>query len=137
MQLASYVPLKESLKNQYENCHNKDFRKAMMMFATKYELSELNIEEALHDLNSRFELLEMDMFCQTIRQYNKVGNIVELLENLSAILKQKYLQQLKSKTREKILYITFGVILALSNIILIIFYPLFISIGNHFNQIFK
>ncbi|MBQ9314712.1 MAG: hypothetical protein IJ220_06975 [Clostridia bacterium] len=137
MQLSSYVPLKDSLKNQYENCNNQDFRKAIMMFATKYELSELNIDEALNDLNSRFDILEVDMFCNTIRQYNKVGNIIELLENLSYILKEKYMNKLKSKTREKVIYITCGVILALTNIILITFYPLFISIGNNFNQIFK
>jgi len=137
MQLASYVPLKDSLKMQYENCRNKDFKKAMMMFATKYELSELNIDEALKDLNSRFDILEVDMFCNTIRQYNKVGDIIDLLENLSFVLKEKYIKKMKDKTREKILYITFGVVLALSNIILITFYPLFISIGNNFNQIFK
>ena len=137
MQLASFVPLKESLKKQYENCNNKDFKKAMMVFATKYELSALNIDTALNDLNSRFRILELDMFCNTIRQYNKVGSIIELLENLSATLKEKYMQQLKVKTKEKVIYITFGVILALTNIICIIFYPLFLSIGNNFNQIFK
>ena len=80
LELSSYVPLKESLKNQFKNCKNKDFRKAIMMFATKYELSELNIDEALNDLNNRFDILELDMFCNTIRQYTKVGNIIELLE---------------------------------------------------------
>lgn len=137
LQLASYVPLQDSLKNQFENCKNKDFRKAIMVFATKYELSELNIEEALKELNSRFDILEVDMFCNTIRQSTKVGNINELLDNLSDVLKEKYLDKLKSKTRTKILYITFGVILALMNIILITFYPLFITIGNNFNQIFS
>ena len=109
----------------------------MMRFATQYELSELNIEEAITDLESQFDILEVDMFCNTIRQYNKVGNIIELLENLYFVLKEKYIQKLKSKTRDKIIYITFGVILALGNMILMIFYPLFISIGNNFNQIFK
>lgn len=137
LELASYVPLKESLKNQFMNCKNKDFRKAIMMFATKYELSELNINEALNDLNSRFDILELDMFCNTIRQYTKVGDIIELLENLSGVLKQKYLDKLREKTRTKVIYITFGVIIALTNIILITFYPMFISIGNNFNQIFK
>ena len=137
MQLASFIPLKESLKNQYENCKNKDFRKAIMMFATKYELSELNIDEAINDLNSRFNILEVDMFCNAIKQYNKVGNIIELLENLSSILKEKYINKLKSKTKEKVIYITFGVVVALGNIMLITFYPLFVSIGNNFNQIFK
>ena len=137
LELSSYVPLKESLKNQFKNCKNKDFRKAIMMFATKYELSELNINEALNDLNSRFDILELDMFCNTISQYTKVGNIIELLENLSDVLKQKYLDKLREKTRTKVIYITFGVIIALTNIILITFFPLFISIGNNFNQIFK
>lgn len=137
MQLSSYVPLKDALKNQYENCNNKDFKKAIMMFSTKYELSELNIDEALNDLNSRFDILEVDMFCNTISQYNKVGNIIELLNNLSLTLKEKYMTKLKSKTREKVVYITTGVIIALGNIIIITFYPLFISIGNNFNQIFK
>ena len=137
MQLSSYVPLKDSLKNQYQNCRNKDFQKALMMLATKYELSELNIDVAIADLNAKFDILEVDMFCNTIRQYNKVGNIIELLENLSFVLKEKYIKHLKGKTREKVVYITFGVVLALSNIIIITFYPLFVSVGNNFQQIFQ
>ncbi len=137
LELSSYVPLNESLKYQYQNCKNKDFRQAIMMFATNYQLSELNVEDAINDLNKRFDILEVDMFCNTMRQYLKIGNIVELLENLSSVLRYKYMDKLKEKTREKVLYITFGVILALTNIILITFYPLFVSIGNNFNQIFK
>ncbi len=137
MQLSSFVPLKYALKNQYENCHNKDFRKAIMMFSTKYELSELNIEDAINDLNSRFDIVELDMFCNTIRQYNKVGNIINLLDNLSTVLKDKFMSNLKNKTREKIIYITLGVAISLGNMIMLIFYPLFISIGNNLNQIFR
>lgn len=137
LELSSYVPLNESLKYQYQNCKNKDFRRAIMMFATNYQLSELNVEEAINDLNKRFDILEIDMFCNTMRQYLKVGNIVELLENLSSVLQCKYMDKLKDRTKEKVLYITFGVIIALSNIVLITFYPLFVSIGNNFNQIFK
>lgn len=137
LQLSSYIPLKESLKNQYENCRNNDFKKAIMIFATKYELSELNINEALNDLNSRFDILEVDMFCNTIRQYIKVGNIIELLENFSDVLKEKQMNEVRERTRTKVIYITFGVIIALTNIILITFYPLFISVGNNFNEIFR
>lgn len=137
LELSSYVPLNESLKYQYQNCKNKDFRNAIMMFATNYQLSELNVEEAINDLNKRFDILEVDMFCNTMRQYLKIGNIVELLENLASVLRCKYMDKLKEKTKEKVLYITFGVIIALSNIVLITFYPLFVSVGNNFNQIFK
>ena len=70
-------------------------------------------------------------------EYNKTGSIVEVLENLSEVLKDKYINKLKEDTRTKIVYITCGVILALGNIILIIFYPLFMSLGQGFNTIFN
>lgn len=135
--LASYVPLEEALKNQYENCKNKDFKKAIMMFSTNFKLSELNVNKALDELRSKFDILEVDMFCNTIEQYNKLGNIDELLENMSSVLKLKYIDKLKENTRTKVIYITMGVIIALANIIMITFYPLFVSVGNNFNQIFK
>ena len=137
LQLSSHVSLKDSLKKQYENCNNKDFKKAMIEFSTSYELSELNIDFAIQKLNNKFEILELDMFCNALSEYNKSGNIIEVLENLSESLNSKKIEKLKQITRNKIIYITFGVIIALTNIILLTFYPLFISVGNGFNNIFK
>lgn len=137
LQLSANIMLKDSLKKQFQLCKNKDFKKAMLEFATKYELSELNVEKPIKELREKFDITELNMFCDSLLQYNKVENIIEILENLSEILKEKYIEKLKSNTRNKIIYITFGVILALGNIILITFYPLFISIGQGFNTIFN
>lgn len=137
LQLSAEVSLKDSLKYQYQNCKNKDFRKAILEFSTQYEFSELNIEKSLRELKNKFDILELNMFCNSLKEYNKVGNIIEILENLSNILKVKYMDKIKEDTRTKVLYITFGVILALGNIILVTFYPLFISIGQGFNNIFS
>lgn len=137
LQLSAEVSLKDSLKYQYQNCKNKDFRKAILEFSTQYEFSELNIEKSLKELKNKFDILELNMFCNSLKEYNKVGNIIEILENLSNILKVKYMDKIKEDTRTKVLYITFGVILALGNIILVTFYPLFISIGQGFNNIFS
>ena len=129
--------LKDYLKKQFEICKNKDFRKAILEFSNKYELSELDVEKPIEELKNKFDILELNMFCNTLKEYNKVDNITELLDNLAETLKVKYIEKLKEKTKTKILYITFGVILALGNIILITFYPLFISIGQGFNTIFN
>ena len=137
LQLSANITLKDSLKKQFEICKNKDFRKAMLEFATKYELSELNIEKSIKELQNKFDILEVNMFCNALMEYNKTGSIVEVLENLSEVLKDKYINKLKEDTRTKIVYITCGVILALGNIILIIFYPLFMSLGQGFNTIFN
>lgn len=137
LQLSAHITLKDSLKKQFEICKNNDFKKAMLALSTKYELSELSVEKAIQELKSNFDILEVNMFCNSLKEYNKVENIKEILDNLSEILKKRYIDRLKEATRTKILYITCGVILALGNIILIIFYPLFVSIGQGFNTIFN
>ena len=103
----------------------------------KYELSELNIDIALDELKNKFDILEINMFCNSLKEYNKVGDIIEILKNLSNMLKVKYIEKIKEATRVKVLYITFGVIVALGNIVLLTFYPLFTSIGQGFNTIFN
>lgn len=137
LQMSAEISLKDSLKYQYQNCKNKDFRKAMLEFSTQYAFSELNIEKSIKNLRDKFDILELNMFCNSLKEYNKVENIVDILENLSEMLKVKYIEKVKEDTRAKVLYITFGVIIALGNIILITFYPLFISIGQGFNSIFS
>ena len=77
------------------------------------------------------------MFCNALKEYNKMGSINEILENLSETLKEKKIEILRNNTKEKVLYITFGVIVALANIILLTMYPLFVSVGQGFNNIFK
>lgn len=109
----------------------------MIIFSARYELSELNISEAIHDLEKRFDILELKMFCNALREYNKMGSINEILENLSETLRERRIEILRANTKEKVLYITFGVVVALTNIILLTMYPLFISVGQGFNNIFK
>ncbi len=137
LELSADVTLKESLKRQYENCKNKDFKKAMLEFSTLYELSELNICKALEVLKNKFDILELNIFCNALEQYNSIENIIEILENLSEMLKVKYIEKIKDGTKTKVLYITFGVIVALGNIIMLTFYPILVSIGQGFNSIFS
>ena len=137
LQMSANVSLKDSIKKQYENCKNRDFKKAMIEFSTSYELSELNIDYAIYKLHNKFEILELDMFCNALSEYNKTGDIIDVLENLSESLGNRQIEKLKQITRNKVIYITFGVIIALTNIILLTFYPLFISVGQGFDNIFK
>ena len=137
LQLSSHMSLKDSFKYQFENCINKDFRRAMIDLSTTYELSELNINIATKGLREKFELVEIDMFCNALDEYNQTNSITEILDNLSAILGEKQIDAHKEETRTKVIYITVGVIIALSNMIMVVFYPLFVSLGQGFNNIFK
>ena len=137
LQLSANVPLKNALKFQFENCKNKSFRNAMIEFSTTYELSGYNIDKATSYLNNTFDITEITIFCNSLLELNKTGDIIETLDNLSYSLQDKQIEQLKETTRNKVIYITIGVIIALTNIIMLVFYPLFISIGKGFNNIFR
>ena len=137
LQLSAGVSLKSSLKKQYENCKNKDMRKSFLEFSTKYELSELNIVESTKVLSDKYDILEMNMFCRALETYNETTRIEDVLDNLYQMLKKRNVERIKQNTLTKVLYITFGVVTALGNIILIIFYPLFLNIGQGFNSVFK
>ena len=137
IQLSAHVSMKDSLKKQFENCQNDDLKKALIEFSTTYELSELNIDKAIKTLENRFDILEINMFCNALSEYNHTGNVIEVLENLAESLCEKKVNKIKDDTRTKIIYITIGVLIALTNIILLIFYPLFVSIGQSLNNIFK
>ena len=137
LQLSAHVSMKDSLKHQFQNCKNDDMKMALIEFSTTYELSELNIDKAIKVLENRFDILEINMFCNALSEYNNTGNVIEILENLSDSLAEKQVLKMKDDTRTRIIYITFGVIIALVNIIMLVFYPLFISLGQNFNNIFK
>ena len=137
LQLSAHVSLKDSIKMQFENCRNKDLKLALIEFSACYELSELNIDEAVNVLNNKFEIMEITMFCNALAEYSQTGNVIEILDNLAEGLGEKQVSKMKEDTRTKIIYITIGVIMALTNIILLVFYPLFISLGQNFNNIFK
>ena len=137
LQLSAHVTLKDSLKYQFQNCNNKDLKKALIEFSTCYELSELNIDEAVKVLENKFDILEINMFCNALTEYNKTSNVIEVLENLGDSLSEKQITKMNEDTRTKVIYITFGVLIALMNIILLVFYPLFTSLGQGFNNIFK
>lgn len=137
IQLSAHVSMKDSLKKQFENCKNNDLKRALIEFSTTYELSELNIDKAIKVLENKFDILEINMFCNALSEYNNTGNVIEVLENLAESLGEKQVVKMKDDTRTKVIYITMGVLLALTNIILLVFYPLFISVSQNFNNIFK
>ncbi len=137
LQMSAYVSLKEALRGLHEVCRNKDLKKALIRLSATYELSEMNIERAANQLKESFDLLEIDMFAAALQQQIVMGSSLEVLNNLSRILKENYLDKLNIKTKVKIIYITLGVTLVLVNIMALTFYPIFINVGETMKEIFR
>jgi hypothetical protein len=137
LQMSAHVTLKDSLRGLNTVCKNPDLRKALVKLSAKYELTEYNIEEAADEFKESFNIVEIDMLSAAIKQQIKLGSSLDVLNNLSGILKDSYLNKLNLTTKIKILYITLGVVVILINLIALTFFPIFVGIGENMSQIFN
>ena len=137
LQMSAHVTLKDALRGLNAVCKHPDLKKALLKLSTKYELTEFNIEEASDEFKESFNIIEIDMLSVALKQQIKLGSSVEVLNNLSGILKDSYLNKLNLTTKLKILYITLGVVVILINLIALTFFPIFIGIGENMRQIFN
>lgn len=137
LQMSAHVSLRDALRGLHEVCRNRDLKKALITLAARYELTEYNIDEAVHEFKESFEILEADMFAAALKQQVESGASIEVLNNLSEILKEGYLDKLNLHTKVKILYIMFGVSVILFNLILLTFFPIFVDVSENMKEIFR
>lgn len=137
LQLSAHVNLKNVLKGIGGVCRNKDLKNALNTLSTRYELFEYNIEDSVSEFQQKFDILEIDMFSNAIKQQSSNNSILEILNNLSNILKLRYLDKLNSDTKTKVILITLGVTIILFNIVVLITFPIFIDVSKNLHQIFK
>lgn len=137
LQLSAHVSLKDALRGLHEVCRNKDLKNALIRLSARYELTEYNIEEAGDEFKNSFDILEADMFSTALKQQVVTGASLEVLDHLSGILRDSYLDKLNLNTKVKVLYITAGVAVVLFNLIALTFFPIFVSVNHNMREIFK
>ena len=137
LQMSANVTLKDSLRGLHEVCKDKDLKHALIVLAGKYQLSKFNIEHAAEEFKKNFDILEIDMFAAALKQQISQGSSLEVLGNLSDILRDGYIDRLNLNTKGKVLLITLGVVIILVNIILLTFFPIFVDISSNMREIFK
>lgn len=136
LQVASNIPVDKILKQIPYICNTKVLKNALISMSNVYEYTGFNIQTAVLELKNRFNIVEVDMFCNALVEQSLLGDNIALFENLSNILTQKNIDQIKIDTKKKIVFITMGIGVTLLNISLLVFYPIINSFSESFSNIF-
>lgn len=136
LQLASNITINKMLRDISSVCKTKVLKNAFVSMSNVYEYTGFNIQTAVLELKNRFDILEIDMFCNALVEQTLLGDNIALFENLSNVLNQKNIEQIKLNTKKKIILITIGIGVTLLNISLLVFYPIMNSFSSSFSNIF-
>lgn len=137
LQLASNVNMDKILRNLSTSCKTPVLRYAFVSMSNVYEYTGFNMQTAVLELKNRFNISEVDMFCNALVEQNLLGENLPLIENLSNMLVQKNIEQIKLDTKKKVMLITVGIVITLLNITLLVFYPIMNSFSQGFSSIFS
>lgn len=135
--LSSYTTLKESFKLSVNSVKYKRFRHAYERFIKEYEMNGYKLKAPSEKLKKQFNTYELILFLSTLMQGEKEGNLLESLEKYRETLELNYFKYLKRRTAQNLLYVTFGTILSLINIVAIVMYPILVQVLNNLQLIFE
>lgn len=134
--LSSYATLKDSLKLSCNNINYKRLKNEYEFFVREYEMNGYKLKPPSKRLENKFSSYELAMFLSTLIQGEKEGSLLEGLEKYRETLELNYFKYLKRKTAKNLLYVTFGTIISLINIVAIVMYPILVQVLNNLQLIF-
>lgn len=136
LQISSNIKTDKILKNIYKDCKNRNLKKSFVSLSNTYEYTGYNMQDAVKKIKYKFDIVEIEMLCNSLVEQVILGDNLTSFENLSNILREKYIDNLKKSTSKKVVLITIGIAITLINISLIVFYPILQSFNEGFNSIF-
>lgn len=137
LQITSNITMDKILKNIPYVCNNNILKHAFISMSNVYEYTGFNIQLAVLELKKRFDIVEVNMFCNALVEQTMLGDNLSLLENLSNMLTQRNIEIIKVSTKKKVILITVGIVVTLINITLLVFYPIMNSFSQGFNNVFS
>lgn len=135
--MSASVPFEEAINGAVSVIKNKRLKKNYELFTSNYRLFGYNLKKAINLLVEKFEYYEVDLFASTLINSEKEGNVIQALIKYNLILDISYSKYLSQENSKRLMYLTFGTVISLFNIIVIVMYPIFIEVSNNLQTIFK
>lgn len=135
--LSSYTSLKDSLNLIKPTIKNKRLYVAYEIFLKEYNMNGYKLNLPSRNLEAKFESYELSLFLTSLIQGDKEGNILDAILKYKETLEFNYFKYLKKKAGTRLLYVTFGTVLSLINIVLVIMYPIFMQVVDSLKIIFS
>ena len=135
--LSASLSLEEAIKSSISVITNKRLKDSYEEFVRSYRMTGFNIKKSINILKEKFKYYEMELFASTLINSEREGNVSEGLEKYNIILDISYSKYLAKENSKRLLYLTFGTVISLINIIVIVMYPMFIEVWTNLQTIFS
>lgn len=135
--LSASLTLEDSIKSCVEIIDYIRLKKEFEIFIRNYRTYGYNMRKAINILKQKFNYYEVELFLSTLLNGESDGNLMESLEKYNMVLDMSYSKYLAKEKSNRLLYLTFGTILSLINIIIIVMYPMFIEVTENLKMIFS
>lgn len=96
-QISSGVKVTDAVKTVYEVIDDKQLRNILIRLAARYELT-LDIDNALLDFRSNFDISEAETLCIALKQGIETGDNQELLARQEDVMFKKYFNYIQAET---------------------------------------
>ena len=136
LNLSAYCTLEQSLIKSKSVLEYERFKIAYDKFIYEYKMNGFDIKKAAFNLEARFVSYELSLFITSLIQGDVEGNLLETLKKFSETLQLNYFKYLKKKSSKRLLYVTFGTVLSLINIVLVVMYPMFKQVIDNLEIMF-
>ena len=135
--LSASLTVEAALKSSIDAIEYRRLREEFDIFIDRYRVYGYNMRKAINSLKEKFNYYEMDLFISTLLNAENDGDIIKSLEKYNMVLDISYSKYLAKENSKRVLYLTFGTVLALINIIIIVMYPMFIEMAENLQVIFS
>mgnify|MGYP001010784448 CR=1 FL=1 len=134
-QISSGVRVNDAIKTVYEVIDDRELRGILIRFAAHYELT-LDIDAALEEFRSSFELQEAETLCVALKQGILTGDNQELLARQEEIMFKKYFYYIQAETDSCRTKGVLAAALFTAVIVIMIIVPLFNDVTDAVSKVF-
>ena len=96
-QVSSGIKPTDALKSAYEVTSDRELKEILIKLAARYELT-LDIDSALEEFRSNFDIHEAETLCIALKQGVETGDNKELLAKQEDIMFKKYFNYIQAET---------------------------------------
>lgn len=134
-QISSGIKPTDAIKTVYLTIDDKELRSILVKLAARYELT-LDIDEALREFQSNFDIQEAETLCVALKQGIQTGDNQELLARQEQFMFNKYFNYIQAETDSCRLRGTVSVLIFASITVIMIAVPLFKDVIEAAGKIF-
>jgi len=134
-QISSGVKVTDAIKTVYEVVDDRELRSILVKLAARFELTH-DIDAALEEFSSNFELQEAQTLCVALKQGIETGDNQELLARQEEVMFMKYFNYIQMETDNCKLKSTIAAAMFTAVIIIMVVVPLLRDMSDALSKIF-